>query len=130
MYRATTRGIEITAKPRYMAEQSDPDNGRYFFAYAIEIVNGGTETVTLLSRHWIITDAHGQVSEVRGDGVVGEQPTLAPGESFSYTSGCPLPTTQGIMTGSYLFKTEDGEEFNARIPAFSLDMPEMQRVLH
>jgi ApaG protein len=70
------------------------------------------------------------VSEVRGDGVVGEQPTLAPGESFSYTSGCPLPTTQGIMTGSYLFKTEDGEEFNARIPAFSLDMPEMQRVLH
>lgn len=130
MYRATTRGIEVTAEPRYMPEQSDADAGRYFWAYKIEIVNTSNETVTLLSRHWIITDAHGQVQEVRGDGVVGEQPTLAPGESFTYTSGCPLPTTQGIMSGAYLFVTETGETFHARIPAFSLDMPEMQRVLH
>ena len=113
-----------------MPEQSDAENGRYFWAYTIEIVNGGNETVTLLSRHWIITDANGQVQEVRGEGVVGEQPTLEPGGSFTYTSGCPLPTTQGIMAGSYLLETEAGEQFNARIPAFSLDMPEMQRVLH
>ena len=130
MYRATTRGISVTAKPSYMPEQSDAEHGRYFWAYTIEIVNGGDETVTLLSRHWIITDAHGQTQEVRGDGVVGEQPTLAPGESFTYTSGCPLTTTQGIMSGAYLFVTDTGEEFHARIPAFSLDMPEMQRVLH
>lgn len=130
MYQLVTRGIEITAKPSYMPEQSDAEHGRYFWAYTIEIVNGSSETVTLLSRHWVITDAHGRTQDVRGDGVVGEQPTLAPGESFTYTSGCPLPTTQGIMAGAYLFVTDAGEKFHARIPAFSLDMPEMQRVLH
>ena len=130
MYRAVTRNISITAEPRYMPEQSDPGSSRYFWAYKIEIVNDGKETVTLLSRHWIITDGDGKTQEVRGEGVVGEQPTLAPGMSFTYTSGCPLTTTQGIMKGSYIFKSEAGELFPVEIPAFSLDIPETKRVLH
>ena len=130
MYRLVTRNISITAKPSYMPEQSNAEQNRYFWAYTIEIVNGGEDTVTLLSRHWIITDGDGKTQEVRGEGVVGEQPTLAPGASFTYTSGCPLSTPQGIMEGSYIFKTEAGELFPVAIPAFSLDLPEMRRVLH
>jgi ApaG protein len=130
MYRAVTRKISITAKPSFMPEQSSAEQGRYFWAYTIEIVNEGDDTVTLLSRHWIITDGDGKTQEVRGEGVVGEQPTLAPGMSFTYTSGCPLTTTQGIMKGSYIFKSEAGELFPVEIPAFSLDMPEIKRVLH
>ena len=130
MYQSVTRNISITAEPRYMPEQSDPGSGRYFWAYKIEIVNEGPETVTLLSRHWIITDGDGKTQEVRGEGVVGEQPTLAPGMSFTYTSGCPLSTPQGIMKGSYIFKNEAGELFDVAIPAFSLDLPEAKRVLH
>ena len=130
MYHAVTRHIAITATPRFMPEQSTPDQNRYFWAYTIEIVNEGTETVTLLSRHWIITDGEGKTQEVRGEGVVGEQPVLAPGTSFTYTSGCPLSTPQGIMKGSYIFKSDTGELFPVAIPAFSLDLPEMQRVLH
>ena len=130
MYRAITRDIAVTATPHFMAEQSDPAQSRYFWAYTIEIANQGQETVQLLSRHWIITDGDGKIQEVRGDGVVGEQPTMSPGGSFTYTSGCPLSTPQGIMTGTYLFTNERNEEFTVTIPAFSLDAPQVQRVLH
>ena len=90
MYQAVTRGISVTVTPRYMPEESSPDQGRYFFAYTVEIINGSLDRVQLRSRYWRITDEHGHVQEVRGAGVVGEEPVLGPGESFSYTSGCPL----------------------------------------
>ena len=130
MYRATTRGIEITVEPAFMAEQSAPQDRRYFWSYRIEIANRGTETVILRSRYWKITDGNGQIREVRGEGVIGEQPMIAPGAIYTYTSGCPLETPQGIMVGSYIMETTAGDLFAADIPAFSLDMPEMQRVLH
>jgi ApaG protein len=130
MYHSVTRHISVTAKPSFMPEQSDPDQKQYFWAYTITIANEGKETVQLLSRHWIITDGDGKTQEVRGEGVVGEQPTLAPGMSFTYTSGCPLATPQGIMRGTYLFQTDRGELFAVLIPAFSLDLPEAKRVLH
>ena len=130
MYRSTTRGIQITVEPAFMAEQSAPQNGRYFWSYTIEIANLGTESVTLRSRYWKITDATGRVQEVRGEGVVGEQPTISPRSSFTYTSGCPLETPQGIMVGTYVMEGPGGELFTVDIPAFSLDMPMAQRVLH
>ncbi|MBA1155947.1 Co2+/Mg2+ efflux protein ApaG [Microvirga mediterraneensis] len=130
MYKAVTRGISVTVTPRYMPEESSPEQGRYFFAYTVEIINTGLERVQLRARHWTITDEHGQVQEVRGAGVVGEEPILGPGESFSYTSGCPLPTPSGTMQGTYLMETAAGETFDADIPAFSLDIPRANRVLH
>lgn len=130
MYKAVTRGISVTVMPRYLPEESSPDEGRYFFAYTVEIINTGLERVQLKSRYWRITDERGQVQEVRGAGVVGEQPVLGPGESFSYTSGCPLATPSGTMQGSYLMQTENGETFDAEIPAFSLDLPQAKRVIH
>jgi ApaG protein len=130
MYKAVTRGISVTVTPRYMPEESSPEQGRYFFAYTVEIINMGLERVQLRARHWQITDEHGQVQEVRGAGVVGEEPVLGPGESFSYTSGCPLPTPGGTMQGTYLMETATGETFDAEIPAFSLDIPRTKRVLH
>jgi ApaG protein len=130
MYKAVTRGISVTVTPRYMPEESSPEQSRYFFAYSIEIINGSLDRVQLKTRYWKITDANGQVQEVRGAGVVGEQPILGPGESFSYTSGCPLTTPSGTMQGSYLMETTTGETFNAEIPAFSLDIPQAKRVLH
>jgi ApaG protein len=130
MYKAVTRGISVTVTPRYMPEESSPDHGRYFFAYTVEIINTSLDRVQLRARHWLITDGHGQVQEVRGAGVVGEEPVLGPGESFSYTSGCPLTTPSGTMQGSYLMETASGETFDAAIPAFSLDIPRMKRVLH
>ena len=96
MYRATTRGIEVQVTPRFLSERSSPENGYYFWAYTIEITNRGPATVQLKTRHWKITDAHGKLQEVRGAGVVGETPTLEPGESFEYTSGVPLPTPSGL----------------------------------
>jgi ApaG protein len=125
-----TRGISVTVTPRYMPEESSPEQSRYFFAYTVEIINRGLERVQLRARHWQITDEHGQVQEVRGAGVVGEEPVLGPGESFSYTSGCPLPTPSGTMRGTYLMETATGETFDAEIPAFSLDIPRTKRVLH
>jgi ApaG protein len=107
-----------------------PQSGRYFWSYTIEIANLGEETVTLLSRYWKITDGNGKIQEVRGEGVVGEQPTIGPGSSFTYTSGCPLETPQGIMVGTYVMEGPGGELFTVDIPAFSLDMPTAQRVLH
>ena len=130
MYQAVTRGISVTVTPRYMPEESSPDQGRYFFAYTVEIINGSLDRVQLRSRYWRITDEHGHVQEVRGAGVVGEEPVLGPGESFSYTSGCPLPTPSGTMQGTYLMETAGGETFDAEIPVFSLDIPRTKRVLH
>ena len=130
MYKAVTRGISVTVMPRYMPEESSPENSRYFFAYTVEIINTGLERVQLRARYWRITDETGRVQEVRGTGVVGEEPVLGPGESFSYTSGCPLTTPSGTMQGSYVMETASGEIFNAEIPAFSLDIPRAKRVLH
>lgn len=130
MYKAVTRGISVMVTPRYMPEESSPDEGRYFFAYTVEIINTGLQRVQLKSRYWKIVDGHGQMQEVRGAGVVGEQPVLGPGESYSYTSGCPLAAPSGTMQGNYVMETADGETFEAEIPAFSLDIPQAKRVLH
>ena len=130
MYATTTRSIEVTVTPRFLPEKSCPDQGHFFWAYTIEITNRGSETVQLKTRHWRITDAHGRVQEVRGAGVVGEQPRLAPGESFEYTSGVPLPTPSGFMVGSYSMVTEGGERFDIAIPAFSLDSPDAKRTIN
>ncbi|WP_428700330.1 Co2+/Mg2+ efflux protein ApaG [Stappia sp.] len=123
MYRAVTHDIQVTVEPQYLAEESDPADGRYFWAYNVDIVNLGMDTVRLRARHWRIVDAVGHLEEVRGLGVVGEQPVLAPGERFEYTSGCPLRTSSGMMAGSYQMETTDGERFDVDIPAFSLDIP-------
>ena len=130
MYKAVTRGISVTVTPRFMPEESSPEDGRYFFAYAVEIINLGLERVQLRSRYWRIMDGRGNVQEVRGPGVVGKQPILDPGESFSYTSGCPLTTPDGTMQGSYTMVTGAGETFEAEIPAFSLDAPQARRIVH
>jgi ApaG protein len=130
MYKAVTRGISVTVTPRYMPEESSPGESHYFFAYTVEIINTSLERVQLKTRYWKITDGEGHVQEVRGAGVVGEQPILGPGESFSYTSGCPLTTPSGTMQGSYMMETTSGETFNVEIPAFSLDIPHAKRVLH
>jgi ApaG protein len=130
MYRATTRSIEVTVRPQFLDERSSPANNYYFWAYTIEIVNRGSETVQLLSRHWRITDASGRVQEVRGPGVVGEQPVLGPGQSFQYTSGVPLPTASGFMLGSYNMVSTAGEHFDIDIPAFSLDSPTAERTIN
>jgi ApaG protein len=130
MYRAATKGIEVTVTPRFLSERSSPENGYFFWAYTIEIVNHGTKTVQLKTRHWRITDANGRLQEVRGAGVVGEQPVLEPGQSFEYTSGVPLPTPSGFMVGSYGMMTEEGEGFDIDIPAFSLDSSTAARTIN
>ncbi|MHA1549445.1 MAG: Co2+/Mg2+ efflux protein ApaG [Alphaproteobacteria bacterium] len=130
MYRETTRAIQVTVKPSFVETESAPDRGRYFWAYQIEIANLGREIVRLRSRHWQITDAAGHIEEVQGAGVVGEQPVLKPGESFVYTSGCPLVTASGIMVGTYQMQNERGELFTVAIPAFSLDLPDQIRILN
>ncbi len=119
--------ITVTARPQYVAEQSAPDTARYVFAYTITLENVGTVAAQLISRHWLITDGNAKVQEVRGLGVVGEQPVLQPGETYEYTSGCQLDTPVGIMHGSYQMMAEDGTTFEAEIPAFTLTIP---RVLH
>ena len=124
MYQKETRAIQITVKPFYLEEQSEPDDSQYVFAYHIRIENTGQDVVQLLNRHWQITDGRGRIQEVRGPGVVGEQPVLRPGEAFEYTSGCPLNTSTGIMVGTYEMETLDGERFDVDIPAFSLDAPD------
>jgi ApaG protein len=121
MYRTTTRGIEVQVTPRFLSERSSPENGYFFWAYTIEITNRGSSQVQLKTRHWKITDANGRLQEVRGAGVVGETPVLEPGESFEYTSGVPLPTPSGFMTGTYGMVAASGEGFDVQIPAFSLD---------
>jgi len=130
MYRATTRGIEVQVTPRFLSERSSPDNSYYFWAYTIEITNRGAATVQLKTRHWKIIDAHGKLQEVRGAGVIGETPTLKPGESFEYTSGVPLPTPSGFMAGTYGMESAAGEDFDVEIPAFSLDSGNGRRTLN
>ncbi len=123
MYTKTTKDIRVTVEPRYLEERSDPKERRFFWAYTVEIANRGPAPVQILARHWIITDQNGRREDVRGIGVVGEQPVITPGSSFSYTSGCPLPTPSGVMVGSYEAVADGGEVFNVAIPAFSLDLP-------
>lgn len=130
MYHATTRQIEVTVEPQFLPERSVPDKQQFFWTYTITIVNSGPETVQLKTRHWIITDGAGRSQEVRGEGVIGEQPVLAPGERFEYTSGVPLTTPSGFMTGRYQMVNDSGERFEIDIPLFSLDSPDARRTLN
>ena len=130
MYRATTRGIEVVVRPRFEADRSAPQNNYFFWAYTISITNQGEETVQLKTRHWRITDANGRRQEVRGAGVIGEEPVLKAGEAFEYTSGVPLQTPSGFMAGTYGMVSADGEHFDIEIPAFSLDSVETKRTLN
>ena len=123
VYEARTRDVLVRVAPAYMAEQSQPEAGRWLWSYVVEIENHGADTVTLMSRHWIITDALNRVEEVKGPGVVGEQPVLGPREAFRYNSGCPLTTPSGSMRGTYQMVTAAGETFDVEIPAFSLHLP-------
>jgi len=121
MYEKTTRNLTVFVEPQYLENQSNPDEGKFVWSYTIIVRNIGSETVKLLNRHWIITDGLGRKQEVRGDGVVGEQPVLRPNSQFQYTSGCPLSTPSGVMEGSYGMINEKSERFDIAIPAFSLD---------
>jgi ApaG protein len=130
MYQTVTRNIEVRVTPRFMPERSSQEKSYFFWAYTIEISNRSRETVQLKTRHWRITDAFGRVQEVRGAGVVGEEPVLEPGASYEYTSGVPLPTSSGFMVGSYGMVSAGGERFDIDIPAFSLDSPETKRSIN
>jgi ApaG protein len=130
VYEAKTRDIVVRVQPSYMPEESDPDRGRWFWAYVVEIENHGREVVQLMSRHWIITDGLNRVEEVQGVGVVGEQPTLKPLDAFRYTSGCPLTTDSGSMRGAYQMVTDLGVAFDVEIPEFSLDLPGAKRIVN
>src|ERR1043166_3785984 len=130
MYQTMTRNIEVTVTPKFLPERSSQEKSYFFWAYTIEISNRGNETVQLKTRHWRITDAFGRVQEVRGAGVVGEEPVLEPGASFEYTSGVPLPTSSGFMVGTYGMVTSSGEGFDIEIPAFSLDSAEGKPTLN
>ena len=129
-YRAVTRQIEVKVMPRFLPDRSSPENGYFFWAYTITLTNMGDEIVQLKTRHWRITDAQGRLQEVRGPGVVGEEPVLKPGVNFEYTSGVPLPTPSGFMTGTYGMLTTTGETFDIAIPAFSLDVPQKARTIN
>ncbi len=127
----TTNGVAVTVRAFFLEDQSTPEDGRYVWAYKVEIVNRGRRTVQLLRRTWQITDAFGRTQHVHGEGVVGEQPVLEPGESFEYTSGTPLDTPSGFMTGAYhMIVPESGEQFDVAIPAFSLDSPHGATSIH
>ena len=129
-YERTTNGIRVAVRPAFIDDQSNPEDDRYLWSYTVTIENRSGETVQLISRYWHITDAEGHVKEVRGPGVVGAQPVLAPGQSFEYTSGCPLNTSSGHMVGKYLMKATSGESFEAEIPAFLLESPHERRQIH
>ena len=130
MYSAVTEGVRVTVTPAYSAERSDPEASRFFWTYAIEISNQGPRTVQLLRRRWLITDALGKTETVEGPGVVGEQPTLRPGGTFNYMSGCPLTTPSGFMVGTYQMIDEAGRVFEVEIPAFSLDSPHLRQTIN
>jgi ApaG protein len=130
VYEKTTANVLIRVEPSYLDDQSSPADNVYVWAYRIVIENKGQETVCLRSRYWRITDARGGVQEVAGEGVVGEQPVLAPGEKFMYTSGAPLKTPSGFMTGNYIMEGKDGRRFTVDIPVFSLDSPYQTRAIH
>jgi ApaG protein len=127
MYSRTTRNVKITVYPAYLEDQSDPEGHHYVWAYTIHLENIGEEKIQLINRYWHITDAKGAVQEVRGAGVVGEQPVLSSGDAFRYTSGAALRTPSGIMTGEYEMETELQERFLVKIPVFSLDSPDQMR---
>ena len=126
-YESTTRGVTVRVSVSYLPEQSEPAHGRWFWAYHIRIENDGDQSVQLLTRHWVITDGRGAIEEVRGDGVVGDQPMIDPGESYDYVSGCPLKTPAGSMQGSYGMIDFDGEPFDVAIPLFPLHSPATAR---
>lgn len=130
MYSSTTHNVTVSVNPVYLDGESVPDKSIFVWAYTVKIENKGTEVLQLRTRHWKITDALGRVQEVRGPGVVGEQPLLNPGESFEYTSGTPLSTPSGIMMGSYAMETADGRMVDIDIPAFSLDAPDTPRQIN
>jgi ApaG protein len=130
MYTIVTHGIQITVLPEFVPERSDADEASFWWAYTVEIANRGDVTVQLTARHWKITDGNGRLEEVKGAGVVGEQPVLKPGETFRYTSGTNMSTPSCIMTGTYKMVCENGESFDAEIPMFSLDSPYASRVLN
>ncbi|MCJ8521654.1 ApaG protein [Pseudorhizobium tarimense] len=130
MYRARTRDIEVIVEPYYLEEQSSPEDNRYVWGYHIVIENHSPLAVRLTYRYWHITDQSGLVDEVEGPGVVGEQPRLQPGDTYEYSSGCPLDTPSGVMFGRYRMETDEGEVFDVKIPAFSLDSPGLLRVLN
>lgn len=130
MYRAVTYGIEVTVEPFYLEEESVPEDNRYVWGYRITIANNSSEIMQVMARYWQITDGNGRVEEVRGQGVVGEQPVLEPSDLFQYSSGCPLTTSSGVMVGRYELHTPQGKVFEVEIPAFSLDVPEQRRTLN
>ena len=130
MMSAVTRNIAVSVETSFLENDSDPEQQYFVWAYRITIENQGDETVQLLSRHWQITDAQGRMQEVRGAGVIGEQPVLTPGESFTYSSGTPLQTASGFMRGSYQMKNQSGDDFDVEVPAFSLDSPYDAPQLH
>jgi len=130
IYEATTHGIRVTVKPQYLAERSSPEEGQWVWAYEVRLENQGQATVQLLTREWLIIDANGTREEVRGDGVVGDQPMLDPGDSYTYTSGCPLKTPSGFMSGHYGMVDGEGRGFDIEIPAFSLDLPNAGRAIN
>lgn len=130
MYTATTRAIQVTVKPQYLPDQSDPQKAQYVWAYQVRIENKGDEAAQLRSRHWKITDGLGRLQEVKGPGVIGKTPRLRPGEVFEYTSGTSLSTPSGFMGGTYQMVSEAGENFDIEIPTFSLDTPNASRRLN
>ena len=129
-FEETTREIRVAVEPSFLDDQSEPDEGRYLWSYRVIIENNGKEAVQLLSRYWRITDARGRTKEVRGSGVVGEQPVIAPGRAYEYTSGAPLETPSGFMTGSYRMRSDSGENFDIGIPMFALDSPYEVKRMH
>jgi ApaG protein len=130
MYERQTRSINVAVKPAYLDDQSDPEGERYVWSYTVTIENRGQEAVQLMSRYWNIVDGVGRTQEISGPGVVGAQPVINPGESFQYTSGCPLETSSGLMSGRYQMKAASGEAFEAEIPAFLLESPYERRQIH
>lgn len=130
MFEAITHAIKVRVQPEFLDEQSNPDDHHFFWAYYVEIENSGEAPVRLRARHWKITDGHGAVQEVMGDGVIGEQPLIQPGETFSYTSGAPLGTPSGFMNGRYKMEGENGDDFFVDIPTFSLDSPYDQHMVN
>ena len=129
-YMATTRAIAVTVEPEFLPAESNPDEARFIWAYHVSIANNGPETVRLRRRHWCITDANGTRHEVDGQGVIGEQPLLEPGQVFEYSSGTPLRTSSGIMSGTYTMENVAGEIFDVAIPAFSLDSPYQRELIN
>lgn len=130
MFKATTYGVTVTVMPVYIDERSNPQKSEYFWAYRVAIENNSGKTLQLLTRYWYITDSNGRIDEVRGDGVIGEQPTLENGQEYSYSSGCPLTAPSGIMVGSYNMQSNVGEVLEIAIPAFPLDLPDISPIIN